>query len=949
MKSPFKRTLLSVIVLGLALASLCQSAETWQRLSSKDIVGAHVRAICDGRGSAMFAMTDKAVYRRDSLGKKWESVGPKIVVQSDTFLCLKSSPSGVLYLGSCRGLYWSLDNGKTWLTPTGETQKVKIERIFVDTTGVVFAGSFGQLFRSADSGQMWLEVAKEIPERYKYGVPVLMYSYSQALLVSFGSWFYRSSNTGITWTQHSKNDAGDDYFGIETEYDVTTSIWSMVSTKDFYSCTAQKMSNGVANGSNMLIRFSRTKNLLECRESKYFYPPGKSSYFKGGHYAGVIIQNTDSVLYGSWCYGITKIGVCNSCHNQENYGSGRFVNEGFRNLSVSCLYKARNGDYYAGFHGAGVFRSTDEGEHWVEDNDGMNEAPLHVLLLPAENSSKFIAGSETGVYISNDSCQTWKRHISGLDNYCVYALEFSKKGTLLAGTQSGVHRSLDSGLTWKSMKAPSFVFGSYTALTPYLNVCDFLVMNDNTILASTMNGVWVSRDDGLTWVPKNASGEINYQGRGTAMVWDTLRNTVYVAAFNSCASTNDTGNTWKEYRFNLVAFNAIELINQTLVLAGSAQVVTADLAAPEVLLGPMNGNLSAKRYDYACQTLSRDEFGTVYLGTMKKGAFRTTDAGASWNSWNGGLQTLNLVKFVKDKQNYLYALTADDGLYRTEAPIISLAAPELVSPKNDSSSDFTTISFSWKSVPNAASYEIQVSRDTLFKLLEANASNVKLLTTSLDLQRGFLYYWRVRARNSSLMGEWSTTRVLTIQAQLTERVVLTSPSPDSVLQTSTPELRWLKAKNATSYEVQVAKDSLFSTPVWTTSAHTTLGATATGLTSFSQYYWHVRALNGSLAGLWSETWPFSTGNLVNDVSEDERTGDEFVELKLVPNPAGLRLSIVGVPTGDIDVRLYDSIGKLVLSSNTTDIQLASVSSGVYSCVVQCAKRLEVDPFRATLS
>ncbi len=70
--------------------------------------------------------------------------------------------------------------------------------------------------------------------------------------------------------------------------------------------------------------------------------------------------------------------------------------------------------------------------------------------------------------------------------------------------------------------------------------------------------------------------------------------------------------------------------------------------------------------------------------------------------------------------------------------------------------------------------------------------------------------------------------------------------------------RWNAAPNADAYRLQIAKDSLFQTPVYDQSGITTVSQEVTGLIPNTQYHWRVMANNGGKSGPWSAGSTFRT-------------------------------------------------------------------------------------------
>jgi hypothetical protein len=67
---------------------------------------------------------------------------------------------------------------------------------------------------------------------------------------------------------------------------------------------------------------------------------------------------------------------------------------------------------YAATYGGGVYKSTDSGVNWSAC--ATQPANLNLLSLTMDAAGKLYAGSEAGVFVSNDGCASWAAMNSGL-------------------------------------------------------------------------------------------------------------------------------------------------------------------------------------------------------------------------------------------------------------------------------------------------------------------------------------------------------------------------------------------------------------------------------------------------------------------------------------------------------------------------------------------------------
>src|SRR6478672_4028764 len=85
------------------------------------------------------------------------------------------------------------------------------------------------------------------------------------------------------------------------------------------------------------------------------------------------------------------------------------------------------------------------------------------------------------------------------------------------------------------------------------------------------------------------------------------------------------------------------------------------------------------------------------------------------------------------------------------------AVTTLVYPKQNMNVADTSFQLMWDVEPGAVSYDIQVSRNINFSIIDFSSAAVTANTVTVpNLAWGNYYYWRVRA-NSPLPGAWSAT------------------------------------------------------------------------------------------------------------------------------------------------------------------------------------------------
>ncbi len=110
--------------------------------------------------------------------------------------------------------------------------------------------------------------------------------------------------------------------------------------------------------------------------------------------------------------------------------------------------------FYAATAGEGVFRSTDGGKSWKAA--GLDRMIVRCLAVGGNHNETVYAGTDAGVFASENSGRSWRWMSVGLPRAIVYALAVDPADplTMFAGTVAGLFQSRDEGRSWQLMAGP---------------------------------------------------------------------------------------------------------------------------------------------------------------------------------------------------------------------------------------------------------------------------------------------------------------------------------------------------------------------------------------------------------------------------------------------------------------------------------------------------------------
>jgi hypothetical protein len=186
------------------------------------------------------------------------------------------------------------------------------------------------------------------------------------------------------------------------------------------------------------------------------------------------------------------------------------------------------------------------------------------------------------------------------------------------------------------------------------------------------------------------------------------------------------------------------------------------------------------------------------------------------------------------------------------------AAPTLAAPTNGAANISFDPLLTWNTLSGISEYLAAVSTSSGFSPSESDRYVTSASWQPTNLELGTSYYWHVAAYNG-FNGPWSATW----RFSTSDSPVLNAPSNGSVNEPLSVPLSWDTLNGASSYSVQVATGSGFSTTVFSQAGVTAVSGedayqyfsdAALGTT----YYWRVNMKSGSATSAWSSIWKFST-------------------------------------------------------------------------------------------
>ncbi len=201
--------------------------------------------------------------------------------------------------------------------------------------------------------------------------------------------------------------------------------------------------------------------------------------------------------------------------------------------------------------GQGIMRSSDRGDTWqrISVNQGMYQNPMvRVLANHPDQPDVVFAGSDRGLFKSLDAGQSWRRIVSPLSEYSVWAIAIDPTDPYImfsgTGTPSPVamFRSDDGGENWE--RRDMEVVEECPIGNPQMTGIAIDPTNSKSVWAGIeVDGLRHSSDGGDTWT--RAGSEIPNLDVHNVAVTAGPPKTIVVVVNNDVFTSIDDGATWE--------------------------------------------------------------------------------------------------------------------------------------------------------------------------------------------------------------------------------------------------------------------------------------------------------------------------------------------------------------------------------------------------------------------
>ena len=184
--------------------------------------------------------------------------------------------------------------------------------------------------------------------------------------------------------------------------------------------------------------------------------------------------------------------------------SGRSNNpEGVGRITTIAVDPSAVDTVYAGSRASGLWKTTDGGAHWQPLTDALPTVNIYAVALDALDPMHVFIATPAGIFGSTDGGQAWvllnsqDLHMQGIDGEG-FIVRHIRRGPVFLAAPGIAADPAGASTTSVTPQSTFPIPGVVTSITDELR-----------LYASTQNGLTVSRDGGVTWLPPVlAAGDI---------------------------------------------------------------------------------------------------------------------------------------------------------------------------------------------------------------------------------------------------------------------------------------------------------------------------------------------------------------------------------------------------------------------------------------------------------
>jgi photosystem II stability/assembly factor-like uncharacterized protein len=445
---------------------------------------AQVRALC-AAGSKFFCGAGGVVHASSDDGLSWAPSGTGLPATGDVRSIVSADGGIYVGYGFGYGVYRSTDEGEHWSAVNDGLPALQLVASLAVSGDTVYAGLSDQgVYVSTDAGGRWTPMRAGLPDA------------EITALHASDDGVYAGSNIGTI--SHAMG-AGDVWADADSGLAPACAV-NGIHVRDGTEYVAT--CGGLYRRLDGAIAFTFERSGMRNGFIKCFASLSTVS-FASNDGCGVSFSNDAGAWWlsrkaGLRGYSVNALLPLGNALYAATFGDGVFVSPdsgvswnacgaGLNSPRVLSLH-ADGGKIYAGTRN-GLNGSTDGGATWSDMNGGAL-TDLDISVIASDSATVYIGADYYGFLASTNQGSAWQLRNNGIPADPVFhALLLDGSVFYAALGFDGVYMSTNSGVVWAriGLTLPPYTF-AYA-----------LMLHDGALFLGSNNGVFLSRDRGVTW------------------------------------------------------------------------------------------------------------------------------------------------------------------------------------------------------------------------------------------------------------------------------------------------------------------------------------------------------------------------------------------------------------------------------------------------------------------
>ncbi len=396
--------------------------------------------------------------------------------------------AGNVQYSANQGVYLTTNGGSSWRHTLGDELITAVEFSTSDPR-IAYAGGRNSIYRSTDGGRTWRRMTPLEP----WGSPGIAAGFpidfqvdpmnpNRVFANNYGGGNVLSKDGGRTWVNASQGYTGAQVRGIAVDPVHAQKAYCAARSGIFRSTDSGSIWHGTG--------------YPPANQTEYWAvavdPVGGSHLLAAQNVTGGVFASYDggaswraTTAFLPWGFAFRTLAFASNDPRVVYAGTGRYLSAGA---------------FWDDLPASGVYVSGDGGQTWRKPIGAFSDAHVAALAVDPLRAARVFAATNYGVLESEDGGLTWARPDDGLPTNPPAAISVAidphDRATVLASYNgAGVYRSVDGGVSWTR---------SVSGLPPeaFISSIVFSLADPSVVFAADRrSGVYRSTDGGVTWSP----------------------------------------------------------------------------------------------------------------------------------------------------------------------------------------------------------------------------------------------------------------------------------------------------------------------------------------------------------------------------------------------------------------------------------------------------------------